>query len=88
MSVTQAYDDFINSAHRYDNSDEWIHALEQVPYAQEARYELKRKLFRAVAAGLEEVVGAAGLAGVGAAGVAGVGVVDFFGGSPYLSLAF
>lgn len=48
-SVTQAYDDFINSAHRYDNSDEWIHALEQVPYAQEARYELKRKLFRAVA---------------------------------------
>jgi ribonucleoside-diphosphate reductase beta chain len=49
MSVTQAYDDFINSAHRYDNSDEWIHALEQVPYAQEARYELKRKLFRAVA---------------------------------------
>ncbi len=49
MSVTQAYDEFINSAHRYDNSDEWIHALEQVPYAQEARYELKRKLFRAVA---------------------------------------
>lgn len=49
MSVTQAYDDFINSAHRYDNSDEWIHALEQVTYAQEARYELKRKLFRAVA---------------------------------------
>jgi ribonucleoside-diphosphate reductase beta chain len=49
MSVTQAYDDFINSAHRYDNSDEWIHALEQVPYAQESRYELKRKLFRAVA---------------------------------------
>jgi len=49
VSVTQAYNDFINSAHRYDNSDEWIHALEQVPYAQEARYELKRKLFRAVA---------------------------------------
>ena len=49
MSVTQAYDDFINSAHRYDNSDEWIHALEQVPYAQQERYELKRKLFRAVA---------------------------------------
>ncbi len=49
MSVTQAYDEFINSAHRYDNSDEWIHALEQVPYAQQERYELKRKLFRAVA---------------------------------------
>lgn len=49
VSVTEAYNDFINSAHRYDNSDEWIHALEQVPYAQEARYELKRKLFRAIA---------------------------------------
>jgi ribonucleoside-diphosphate reductase beta chain len=49
VSVTQAYNDFINSAHQYDNSNEWVHALEQVPYAQEARYELKRKLFRAVA---------------------------------------
>ena len=47
-SVTKAYNDFINSAHRYDNSDEWIHALEQVPYAKDARYELKRKLFRAI----------------------------------------
>ena len=33
----------------YGNSDEWLHALEQVPYAKEARYELKRKLYRAVA---------------------------------------
>ena len=49
MSVTQAYNDFINAAHQYDNSMEWQHALEQVPYAQDARYELKRKLFRAVA---------------------------------------
>jgi ribonucleoside-diphosphate reductase beta chain len=49
VTVTQAYNDFINSAHQYDNSMEWQHALEQVPYAQEARYELKRKLFRAVA---------------------------------------
>ena len=49
LSVTRAYDDFINGAHQYDNSGEWVHALEQVPYAQEARYELKRKLFRAVA---------------------------------------
>ena len=49
VSVTQAYNDFINHAHRYDNSDDWIHALEQVPTALEGRYELKRKLYRAVA---------------------------------------
>ena len=49
VSVTQAYNDFINHAHRYDNSDDWIHALEQVPNALEGRYELKRKLYRAVA---------------------------------------
>ena len=48
-TVTQAYNDFINAAHRYDNSNDWQHALEQVPYALESRYELKRKLFRAVA---------------------------------------
>jgi ribonucleoside-diphosphate reductase beta chain len=44
VSVTSAYNDFINSAQQYGNSDEWLHALEQVPYAKEARYELKRKL--------------------------------------------
>ena len=49
VSVTQSYNDFINSAHQYDNSSEWQHALEEVPYALDARYELKRKLFRAVA---------------------------------------
>ena len=48
-SVTQAYNDFINAAHQYDNSNDWKHALEDVPYALESRYELKRKLFRAVA---------------------------------------
>ena len=48
-SVTDAYNDFINSAQQYGNSDEWLHALEQVPYAKDARYELKRKLYRAVA---------------------------------------
>ena len=48
-SVTEAYDDFINAAHQYDNGRDWIHALEQVPQAQESRYELKRKLYRAVA---------------------------------------
>ena len=49
MSVTEAYNDFINAAHHYDSSNDWQHALEQVPYAQESRYELKRKLFKAVA---------------------------------------
>ena len=48
-SVTQAYNDFLNAAHQWDNSNEWQHALEQVPYALESRYELKRKLFRAIA---------------------------------------
>jgi ribonucleotide reductase beta subunit family protein with ferritin-like domain len=48
-SVTEAYNDFINSAQNYGNSDLWKHAQEQVPYAQQERYELKRKLFRAVA---------------------------------------
>ena len=48
-SVTEAYDDFIKSAHQYDNSNDWQHALEQVPYALEGKYELKRKLYRAVA---------------------------------------
>ena len=49
MSVTEAYNDFINAAHHYDSSNDWQHALEGVPYAQESRYELKRKLFKAVA---------------------------------------
>jgi len=48
-SVTESYDDFINSAHHYDNSNDWQHALEKVPTAQQSRYELKRKLYRAVA---------------------------------------
>ena len=48
-SVTEAYDDFIRGAHQYDNSNDWQHALEQVPSALEGKYELKRKLYRAVA---------------------------------------
>ena len=44
VSVTQAYNDFINHAHQYDNGNDWMHALEQVPTALEGRYELKRKL--------------------------------------------
>ena len=48
-SVTEAYDDFIGSAHQYDNSSDWQHALEQVPPALDGKHELKRKLYRAVA---------------------------------------
>ena len=48
-SVTEAYNDFINSAQHYGTSELWKHAQESVPYAQAERYELKRKLFRAVA---------------------------------------
>jgi len=47
-SVTAAYDDFIGAAHQYDNGHDWEHALEQVPYALEGKYELKRKLYRAI----------------------------------------
>jgi ribonucleotide reductase beta subunit family protein with ferritin-like domain len=49
VSVTSSYNDFINSAHNYDNGNDWIHAMEHVPSALSERYELKRKLFRAVA---------------------------------------
>ena len=48
-SVTEAYDDFIGSAHFYDNSTQWSQALEDVPNALEGKYELKRKLYRAIA---------------------------------------
>ena len=48
-SVTGAYDDFINSAQHYGNSNLWVHAQEGAGTAKEERYELKRKLYRAVA---------------------------------------
>jgi ribonucleoside-diphosphate reductase beta chain len=48
-SVTESYNDFINSAQQYGTSNDWMYAMEQVPYAQEQRHELKRKLYRAVA---------------------------------------
>ena len=49
LSVTEAYDDFINGAHHYGTSEIWKFANEDVPHAKGERYELKRKLFRAVA---------------------------------------
>ena len=48
-SVTGAYDDFINSAQQYGTSNEWIFAQEGAGTAKEQRYELKRKLYRAIA---------------------------------------
>jgi len=48
-SVTEAYDDFIHSAQEYGNSTTWQFAQEGVPNARYDRYELKRKLYRAVA---------------------------------------
>lgn len=49
FTVTEAYNDFINSAHHYDTSELWKYANEGVPLGKSERYELKRKLYRAVA---------------------------------------
>jgi ribonucleotide reductase beta subunit family protein with ferritin-like domain len=48
-AITQAYDDFINAAQQYGVNDEWKYAQEGAGTFKENRYELKRKLFRAVA---------------------------------------
>jgi len=48
-SVTGAYDDFINSAQSYGNSNLWVHAMEGAGSAREERLEIKRKLYRAIA---------------------------------------
>jgi ribonucleoside-diphosphate reductase beta chain len=48
-SVTQAYDDFINSAQEYGTSNTWIFAQEGVTSSREERIDLKRKLYRAIA---------------------------------------
>ena len=48
-SVTESYNDFINSAHGYGASESWKHRLEGVNYAKENLNDVKRKLYRAVA---------------------------------------
>ena len=48
-SVTESYDDFIESAHQYDGSTMWQLATEGHATGQWERNELKRKLYRAVA---------------------------------------
>jgi len=49
QSVTQAYDDFINSAHEYDQRNMWKEGWRGSYLSESTIYELKRKLFRAVA---------------------------------------
>ena len=46
-SLTHSYDDFIKSAQQYSMGD-WQHALEGAGTFRENRYELKRKLFKAM----------------------------------------
>ena len=48
-SVTESYDDFIQSAQTYGTGNAWEHRLEGVDYAKENIIEVKRKLYRAIA---------------------------------------
>ena len=48
-SVTESYDDFIQSAQRYGTSNDWMYRLEGVHTAKENLNDVKRKLYRAVA---------------------------------------
>ena len=48
-TVTESYDDFIQSAQQYGASDAWMHNLEGVAYAKETLNDVKRKLYRAIA---------------------------------------
>ena len=48
-SVTEAYNLFIKDAQQYGSSNAWEHALDGAGSFKQERYELKRKLFRAVA---------------------------------------
>jgi len=48
-SVTSAYNEFIRSAQQWASGSQWEHNLEGVPAARDTLFELKRKLYRAVA---------------------------------------
>jgi ribonucleoside-diphosphate reductase beta chain len=48
-SVTESYDDFIQSAQNYGTSNDWMFRLEGVSNAKETLNDVKRKLYRAVA---------------------------------------
>ena len=47
-TVTAAYDELIAAAQQYGNTNDWIHAQEDIYYAKDSLKELKRKLYRAV----------------------------------------
>lgn len=47
-SVTESYDEFINSAQLYGNSEMWRFRNEGVDLGKEQLYEVKRKLYRAI----------------------------------------
>jgi ribonucleotide reductase beta subunit family protein with ferritin-like domain len=47
-SVTEAYNDFINNVHQYDNGSMWKFANEGVELGKSERMEVKRKLYRAI----------------------------------------
>ncbi len=48
-SVTESYDDFIQSAQNYGTSNDWMYRLEGINYAKVNLNDVKRKLYRAVA---------------------------------------
>lgn len=48
-SVTESYDNFIQTAQNYSSGNDWIHRLEDVTHAQQSLKDVKRKLYRAVA---------------------------------------
>jgi len=48
-TVTESYDDFIQSAQSYGTSNDWMYRLEGVTNAKETLNDVKRKLYRAVA---------------------------------------
>jgi len=48
-SITESYNDFINSAQSYGTSNDWKYRLEGVTHAKENLNDVKRKLYRAVA---------------------------------------
>ena len=47
-TVTVGYDDFINSAQQYGSTRAWMYAQEDAGGHRSERYEMKRKLFRAM----------------------------------------
>jgi len=48
-SVTAAYDEFIQAAQEWGAGHQWEHALEETPAAQQTLFDLKTKLYRAMA---------------------------------------